>query len=490
MTLNDIKTINQDIYTLDIEITRNAKTIFIAALIFCSLNEDFRNPAKMTSVINFATSQNPISDIVDLAKKEIKKLKLQSVTYDAVCDSLDIIYGVSTKLYKDRVKLQAFVYDFIMNKLPSLAQSDYLFFETLYMEIDKKAKNSDKGITLTPYFAAKLMVELCDLDFKKDIVADLASGTGLFSLLAYSEMNAQIEKAKASKEISQDEYLEYKGKLLNSIVANDYEAKMVTLTLANFILKNLNTELIYKYDVLNVKKTDFFYADGNESVTLYPTKAILNPPYEDTYKPTEIILKTIELIKGNSDQGKVVVIIPPQKLGQKRDVFHKILNLARLDVIIKMQDDLFSESGQSPATSIFVFDLKREHKKTDVIRYFNFTDSGYVFLKDSGIVDKNHTHQSKKAHLLERISSTDEYVSPFVRGWTNFYDVSGDPELYSKIDPNLVKINKEEADVTFENATIKKMLSEKKKLITDAGGIYTDQDGKFEDYIIDILSED
>lgn len=489
MNLAEIKSINQRIYELDTEISRNAKLIFVACIVFCSLNDDFRKPDKMTSVIDFANSNNPISDMVDLAKKEVKKLVLDDKTYNAVSDSLDIIYGVSTKLHKNRVELQSFVYDFVMNKIPLLTRGDNLFFETLYMEVDKKAKNNDKGITLTPYFAAGLMVDLADINYRDDIIVDIASGTGLFSILSYSTMINQLEADR--KNLTQDEYLYYKNKISKSIIANDYDAKMVTLTLANFILKNLNVTLIKNFDVFELKKSDFSIKNDGETLKVLPTKAILNPPYEDAYKPVEIVYKTIELLKNNATTlEKVIVIIPSQKFAQKKDVFYKILNLSRLDCIVKMQNDLFADSGQSPATSIFVFDLTREHRKTDEIRYFDFSDSGFVFLKDSGMVDKKNTFKAKKEVLLGKINGDIEIDLSFKRTWTNFYDVSHETEIIDKIDPSAVKISKENADITFENATIKKMLKEKASLLEKCDELYCDDNGEFVEYLVKVLSGD
>lgn len=47
MKLSDIKRINQRIYTLDTEISRNSKVIFVAALVIClTRNKDSFNYTK------------------------------------------------------------------------------------------------------------------------------------------------------------------------------------------------------------------------------------------------------------------------------------------------------------------------------------------------------------------------------------------------------------------------------------------------------------
>lgn len=495
MELKDIKKLNQDIYQLDTEISRNAKMMFIATLIFCSLENDFWDTSKLTSLVNFNTSRSPIDDLIELAKKNINnKIQIIDKTKEAVFTSLTIISGVNTKLNNDRSKLQQFVTNFISNYLPLLKDDKNLFLETLYMEVDKKAKGSNEGITLTPDFAAQLMVDLAELDYKKDVVADLASGTGLFSLLSYSVMLNALFEDKKNKKITQEEFKRYENRLYNSIIANDFDSKMVTLCLANFIIKKLNTEFLQNEDIFNMQKSSFNYKDTEGNLlNIKPTKGILNPPYEDNYKPVEILLKTIELIKTNESHGeKVIVIIPPQKFGQKKEVFKKILDFARLQSVIKMQNDLFIDSGQTPSTCIFVFNLDREHRETDFIHYYDFSNSGYVYLKDSGMVDKNKTHSELKKELLAKIKSDkqEEYVSQFIRDWSNFYEVSKDLEITSKIKPNLIASSKEEADVTFENVIIKKMIKEKQALIDSVNNEFKDTDKTFENYIINILSEE
>ena len=493
MELKEIKNINQRIYELDVDITRNSKVIFIATLIYClTKNKDFQNASKLTTLINFTDEETkPIDQLIDLAKKEIEKLNLLEKTKEAIFSSLRTISGVSTNLDRDRSAFKDFIYNFISKDFPMIKPED-LFLETLYAEIDKKAEASDKGVVLTPIFAAQLMVDLAEIDYKKDVVADLCSGTGLFSLISYTKMLSDMENDFKTKKITQDEYKKYRQKLYNSIIANDSDAKMVTLCLANFLLKSLNHSLIYYEDIFNLQKSTFKIKDGDNEVKVKPTKAILNPPYEDKYKPLEILEKNIALIKEDGSKGnKAVVIIPPQKFGQKKDIFAKILNIATLESVIKMQDDLFTDSGKSPATSIFVFNTDKSHRKEDVVKYYNFTDTGYIYLKDSGLVDKNNVHEERKQELLNKIKGDVKLVKAeeFTRTWTNFYEVNKELEIETNIDPNRIKTNKEEADITLENITIKKMLAEKEELIKAENNNFKDTDGSFERYIINILSE-
>ena len=495
MELRQIKSLNQRIYELDTEINRNSKTIFIAALVFAlKTNTEFQNVNKLSQFINFVDEETrPIDQLIDVAKEGIEKLQLLPKTKDAIYDSLRTISGVNTKLDNNRKEFKQFIEDFISRDFATIKPSD-LFFETLYMEIDKKAKAGDDGIVLTPVFAAQLMVDLAEINYKKDVIADLCSGTGLFSLLSYSQMLNDMNKDLSSGVIDQSQYKQYEKRLYNSIIANDSDSKMVTLCLANFLLKSLNYQLLFNEDVLKLEKSSFKIKVDDQEERVLPTKAILNPPYEDKYKPLEIVEKNISLISGNSqDNTKLVVIIPPQKFGQKKDVFARILNVATLESVIKMQDDLFIDSGKSQPASIFVFNANKPHSANDEIRYYNFTDTGYVYLKDSGLVDKNGVFEARKKELLKKIKRGEgmsEVDAAFTRDWNNFYEVNKELEIVTHINPSRVKTDKEEADITLENITIKKMLAEKQSLIDGASNNYKDEDGTFERYVVNILSED
>ena len=101
------------------------------------------------------------------------------------------------------------------------------------------------------------------------------------------------------------------------------------------------------------------------------------------------------LIKKNK---RVVVICPPQAFGKLTSpskngapYFKTILDKSTLEYVIKVQDNAFVESGISVGTSIFSFDLSKPHGKDDYVVYYDFSDSGYVYLKDSGLVNKGDT---------------------------------------------------------------------------------------------------
>ena len=463
MELKEIKRINQNIFYLDRDLAREKKVIFIASLIIAyKLNNNF------VDLIDFK-KENSLDQIIDLIVNNINSVKLQPNTKESILNALNTIIGANTLLDKNKEEFHEFINNFITDI--SSIESEPLFFEKLYMEVDKRAKGKNTGIVLTPSFIADLMVDLAILDYKKDIVLDPCSGTGIFSKLSYFKMKNDLEADKNN--LTKKEYATYQLRLKNSIVANDISAKMITICFANFLLYGLNTELLYCENIHNL------YFD-----TIQPTKTLLNPPYENIFKPIDIVGQAAQLTN-----NKLVTILPTNKFGQNKDSFYKILTKSTLETVIKTQDDLFKDSGTSVSASIIVFNTNKPHNKKDKIYYYDFTDTGYVYLKDSGLVDKNNTYEQKKYELLNRVYSHTIKESGFVRTWTNFYEVDKDSEIITYIDPIKVKTNKEEADISWENITIKKMLKEKEKLVESVNNEFIDEDGEFEKYIISVIRE-
>lgn len=132
-------------------------------------NKEMQDPNKLSKFVNFFDPAiNPVDTIVSLAKQNIAKLNLAEKSVKATDDTLNTITGVNTKLANDRTKLRSFVFNFVNDTHPAISVNhNILFLEMLYMEIDKKAKGKNKGVVLTPAFAAQLMVDLAKLDYTR-----------------------------------------------------------------------------------------------------------------------------------------------------------------------------------------------------------------------------------------------------------------------------------------------------------------------------------
>ena len=103
---------------------------------------------------------------------------------------------------------------------------------------------------------------------------------------------------------------------------------------------------------------------------LKPTKCIINPPYEldSPIKFTEQALKYIE------DNGKLIIIMPTPTLSKhKSDLTQGILEIVKLDFVIKMPYNLFNEQGRIVNTSIFGF-TKTPHQPNDEVLFVNMNN--------------------------------------------------------------------------------------------------------------------
>lgn len=369
----------------------------------------------------------------------------------------------------------------ILNRLNDEDKDDD-FLGKLFAEISGRGANTKAGIVLTPGFIADVMTDLLELDYTQDVVFDGASGSGALVISAYVKMKRQIEEDAISGKITPEERDLYRKRLANSIYANDLDAQMALLTLSNFSM--------FQANIHNVSLGDFFGIDKNYIDSGEINKGILNPPYEyDPAKFTEELVSKLYNAE-NKKTKKAVVICPPNAFAKKPASLSNILKVATLKSIITVQPDTFVESGVSVGTGIFVYDVGTAHTDIDEIKYYSFIDSGYVYLKDSGLVDKNNTFTTKKEKMLKELKSTKKIKHVNTRTWETFYEVPDITNFNVTLDTGLINNkDKQEADVTNENQIIKKMLKEKKELIDSCNNL-KENTPELEEYIATILSED
>jgi len=354
------------------------------------------------------------------------------------------------------------------------------FLGQMFAEINGSGAKGKTGIVLTPYFIADFMTDLLELNYKEDVLLDGACGTGSFLVTAYIKMAIQLEDDKEN--LTSAEYKLYSDRLVTSaLYGNDLDEQMAILVLTNFTLLGL--------DISNISNNDFFLLDGDYFTNNNINKGILNPPFE--YKPEDFAKHMLERIKNNdSDKPKkFVMIAPPQSMGKNAKTLEQILTIATLTAVIDVQDNAFIESNISYGTSIFLFDLSKAQTAEDKVLYYDFTDSGYEYFKDSGLVDKYSTFDSKKKAAISMLENPSIFDKPSTRTWTTFFDIPDVNNFEINIDPIEVKMkNVEETDLTKANQEIKKILSEKKELI-DSVNNKIPATPEFIDYLVDVLSE-
>ena len=158
--------------------------------------------------------------------------------------------------------------------------------------------------------------------------------------------------------------------------------------------------------------------------------------------------------------------------------------------VIEIQPNAFVESNVNVSTSVFVFDIGRPHKAEDEIVYYDFSDSGFEYYKDSGLVDKFEKFEENKKTAISTIKDPKEIRERSSnRDILSFFKIDDSQNFIAHIDPKeIAKKNVEETDLTKANQEMKIILSEKQSIV-DSYNNKIPNSQEFEDYLVDILSE-
>ena len=146
------------------------------------------------------------------------------------------------------------------------------------------------------------------------------------------------------------------------------------------------------------------------------TKIVINPPYESN-KPIKFVLRALDYLQPG---GKLIIIMPTPTLthnqgqydartGQliKAGLTEKVLNIAKLDFVIKCPEKLFSEQNRTVNTSIFGF-TKTPHKHNDLVLFYNLSDDGFISIQHKGRVDKNGNWEERQESIYQTIQNLEE----------------------------------------------------------------------------------
>jgi len=130
---------------------------------------------------------------------------------------------------------------------------------------------------------------------------------------------------------------------------------------------------------------------------LKPTKCVINPPYENNL-PIRFTKIALDLLEKN---GKLIIIMPTPTLNRNiGGLTDEILEEAKLDFVIKMPYNIFSEQHRTVNTSVFGF-TKTRHRVDDEVIFYNMEDDGMVSVQHKGKVDKYNKWGSIKKDIIE-----------------------------------------------------------------------------------------
>lgn len=179
------------------------------------------------------------------------------------------------------------------------------------------------------------------------------------------------------------------------LIGFEIDPTLFALACSNMFLHgDGRTNLIYGSSL--VEKDDDIFDAIKE---LKPMKCIINPPYENGL-PIEFTKKALEFLEPN---GRLIIIMPTPTLNRNiGGITNEILSIAKLDFVIKMPNNLFSEQSRTVNTSIFGF-TKVPHEKADKVIFYNMDDDGLVSVQHKGRIDKNNKWNKIRKNVIDCI---------------------------------------------------------------------------------------
>ena len=264
--------------------------------------------------------------------------------------------------------------------------------------LSKAGKVDNKNIILTPDHIKSLMVRLARLEVD-DVVLDTCTGSGGFLM---ESMETMIALAQGNE----DRITNIKE---NQLIGFETDSVLFALACSNMFLHgDGRTNLIYRSSLLNDTKDNIVNSDDTELLAYIrkckPTKVIINPPYENN-KSIKFALQAIEYLEKN---GKLIIIMPTPTLTHNQGgLTEKLLNVAKLDFVIRMPEKLFSEQKRTVNTSIFGF-TKTKQNQHDTVLFYNLSDDGFVSIQHKGRVDKNKGWSKKEDDIVNAIFAQSE----------------------------------------------------------------------------------
>lgn len=264
--------------------------------------------------------------------------------------------------------------------------------------LSKAGKVDNKNIILTPDHIKSLMVRLARLSVD-DVVLDTCTGSGGFLM---ESMETMIALAQGNE----DKIASIKE---SQLIGFEIDSVLFALACSNMFLHgDGRTNLIYRSSLLNDSKDHIVNSDDAELLTFIrkckPTKVIINPPYENN-KSIKFALQAIDYLEKN---GKLIIIMPTPTLTHNQGgLTEKLLNVAKLDFVIRMPEKLFSEQKRTVNTSIFGF-TKTKHNQYDTVLFYNLSDDGFVSIQHKGRVDKTKSWPKREDEIVNTIFAQNE----------------------------------------------------------------------------------
>lgn len=453
-----LKTINHINKVFDSNNVKDTeRSLLFSGMMIALTNDNFRNTYKnitKPSEEKFTKTPRTISEsfylsdaMVEAINKQLNS-KINNLSKQIRWrDQFAFIRNVEFNL-NDYKQILNEIYDKIFVPFQNEEKQDILG-KAYKIFLSRAGKIDNKNIIITPDHIKELMVKLARINLN-DVVLDTCTGTGGFLIEAMEKLNnlAQDDKKKL-KEIRE-----------HKLIGFENDSTLFALACSNMLLHgNGCSNMLYRSSLLKFNsKNKKIINNKDQKVFEYirkqkPTKCIINPPYENNY-PIKFVKQAIDYLEPN---GKLIVIMPSPTLTQNQHVTQhrnkiqesernygltgEILKSARLDYVIKLPLNLFTEQNRIVNVSIFGF-TKKPHEQKDEVLFCKLKDDGLVSIQHKGRVDRDNRWNDIENKLLDIIRNRKEVenVSEIRKIWKDGeLNCSGFPKSV-ELDNNLVPL--------------------------------------------------
>src|SRR5699024_2720509 len=219
-----------------------------------------------------------------------------------------------------------------------------------------------------------------------------------------------MESMEVMTNLSKDDPAKNEHIRKEQLIGFENDSVLFALACSNMFLHgDGRSNLLFRSSLLYEDNKGKLINSSDEDLMTYirnlkPTKCIINPPYERD-SPIKFTLQALQYLEEN---GQLVIIMPTPTLTKHKDnLTKKILEMAKLDYVIKMPYTLFNEQGRTVNTSIFGF-TKTPHNINDEVIFYNLSDDGFESIQHKGRVDKFNKWNDIENEVINAINNSRE----------------------------------------------------------------------------------
>ena len=398
-----IKSLNETFHKGNIRETE--RSLFFSGLMISLTNANFRNTYK--NILAPSKEEIAKTSVTLLQSHYLNKAIIQSIEIqlESKINNLSKEYNWGDKFsFIRNVDFNLVEYKGIIKKIEDKIYKSYLLDEkqdilgkAYKIFLSRAGRAESKNIILTPDHIKELMIKLARLN-KDDVIIDTCMGTGGFLMEAMEKLI----------NLSQDDDKKISHIKKKQLIGFEIDSVLFSLACSNMFLHgDGRSNLLFRSSLLDNNKK---IVNNYDNVLLQyikelkPTKCVINPPYEDN-QPIKFTLQALRFIEPN---GRLVIIMPTPTLSKNKVVFRdEILKIAKLDFVIKMPLNLFSEQKRTVNTSIFGF-TKTPHYEEDEVLFYNLQDDGFVSVQHKGRLDKDNRWNDIENSIISHINNLKE----------------------------------------------------------------------------------